>query len=122
MLGLYLKGSVPEAMLDSHRGPLEKAIAELGQEQERLAKHLEEVTVSPEQLDAIVEFCSAVYAGIELITDEYWTEKKKQVYELLNVQATLTVEDGTKVAYTRCIVGNSRVSIDPDPILLASPG
>jgi site-specific DNA recombinase len=113
LLGLYLKDGVPEAMLDMHRGPLEKTLRELRDEQERLNKHLGKITYSSDQIEAITAYCAKIADGIRTLDEEYWPEKKAQISDLLDVRATLTVEGSQRVVHAQCVIEASRLSIFP---------
>jgi hypothetical protein len=45
------------------------------------------------------------------IDDEEDFEGRRNIIDLLDVRVTLAIEDGEKVAYVHCLVGEAEVSI-----------
>lgn len=62
-----------------------------------------------EQVQTITEFAQKVGCGLDIADQDF--EARRRVIELLDVQATLAVEDGEKIAYVGCMVGDGALSI-----------
>ena len=106
LLDLYLQGDFPKEVLTERRVRLEKDVVELSQERAELAVHLQAVGMTDEQIAAIETFCAEVREGLEAAT----FEDKLRYFELLDVRGKLAVEDGEKVVYARCKIGEQRLS------------
>lgn len=113
LIGLYLKGDMPESMLDGFRKPLEAAVNELEQEYKRLKHVLHKNTYSAEQIDEIIDICDTARKGLNLVGNGNWVSKKQQIYQLLEVHATLCVEDGQKIAHCECVFGERMLVLAP---------
>jgi len=106
LLDLYLQGDFPKEVLTERRVRLEKVVVELSQERAELVVHLQAVGMTDEQIRAIETFCAEVREGLEAAT----FEDKQRYLELLDVRGKLAVEDGEKVVYARCKIGEQRLS------------
>jgi len=58
--------------------------------------------MTEDQVQDILGFARRIALGLEAAEHDF--EAKRQIIELLDVQATLAVEDGVKVAHVSCIV------------------
>jgi hypothetical protein len=81
-------------------------VADLVQERAELSVHLQEVGITDEQITAIETFCAEVRDGLESAT----FEGKQRYFELLEVRGKLAVENGEKVIYAKCKIGEQRLS------------
>ena len=111
LLDLYLTGDFPKEVLVEHKTGLEATIRVLETERNDLAAQLEAQTITDEQVTTITEFAQEVACGLEEADRDL--EARRQIIELLDVKVTLALEDGEKVAYVRCAVGNDALSIVP---------
>ncbi len=98
-------------MLIEHKTGLEATIKVLETGRNDLAVQFEAQTITDEQVTTITEFAQEVACGLEEADRNL--ESRQQMIELLDVKATLALEDGKKVAYVRCVVGNDALSIVP---------
>jgi hypothetical protein len=73
------------------------------------ANTLQKVALTDEQIQNIKEFRKRVTQGLQLIDCDFAT--KREIIELLEVQVTLKVENGKKVAYAQCYLGEKSLSI-----------
>jgi hypothetical protein len=103
LLDLYLAGDFPKEMLTDRKIRLEKTILALEKERAGLAAHLEAGELTENQIKTLKDFIARVTDGIDIAEADF--ETRRGVIEALNVQATLAVEDGRKVAHVACIVG-----------------
>ena len=102
LLDLYLSGDLPKEMFVERRQRLEATIAALDKERVSLVARLEAQTFTPDHIQTIQDFAAAVAEGLEQADQDF--ETQRHIIETLDVQATLTVEDGKKVIYARCIL------------------
>lgn len=103
LLDLYLGGDFPKEMLTERKRQLEMTIKGLETEKAAILVHLEESQLSQEQLQVLHQFAATVREELDDLEDNY--EGRCRIIELLDVQATLTVEDNQKIVYVRCILG-----------------
>jgi hypothetical protein len=101
LLDLYLSGEFPKEVLTDRRTRLEKTVLALEKERAGLVAHLEAHSLSVEQIKTIREFAAKVGKNLEAMDGDF--EAMRWLIEVLDVQITLTVEDGERVVYARCI-------------------
>jgi site-specific DNA recombinase len=103
LLDLYLAGDFPKEMLTDRKARMEKTIQALEKEQIGLLAHLEGHLLSVEQIKTIQEFAAGVSQKLDAMDNDL--DAKRRLIEMLDVQVTLTTENGEKVIYARCILG-----------------
>ncbi|MBI4772004.1 MAG: hypothetical protein HY784_16710 [Chloroflexi bacterium] len=106
LLDLYLSGGFPKEILTERRARLEKDGADLTRERAELSAHLQAVLLTDEQIAEIESYCAEVREGLDNAT----FEDKRRYFELLDVRGKLAVENGEKVVYARCRLGEQRLS------------
>jgi hypothetical protein len=106
---LYLAGDFPKEMLIERKGRLKDTIGKLEKERDGLAAQLETRTLTAEQMESLEGFALRITEGLELANGD--VETKQRVIEMLDVRATLAIEDDEKVAYLRCMLGKDGLSI-----------
>jgi site-specific DNA recombinase len=109
LLDLYLSGEFPKEVILDRRTRLEKTVSALERERADLATNLEKHLLTTEQIQTMQEFAAKVGEKLEVMGDDF--DAKRGLIEALEVQATLTLEDGEKVVYARCILGEQRSPI-----------
>ncbi|MBU0494346.1 MAG: recombinase family protein [Chloroflexi bacterium] len=109
LLDLYLAGDFPREMLTERKTRLETTIAALQWERSGLAAQIEAQTLTAEQVQTIVDFAATIREAVEEADADF--THRRNLIELLDVQATLTIEDGQKVVYARCLVGEETLPI-----------
>jgi len=116
LLDLYLSGDFSREVLTERKTRLEATIEALARERAGLLAQLEARTLTPDQMQSLLEFTAKVSRGLELADASFKT--RRRVIEELDVQAGLTVEDGQKVAYGSCIVHpeNERLVCELHPV------
>ena len=97
-------------MLTERKTRLETTITALRKERADLTTQLETVTLNDDQIVTIEEFAKKVVKGLDKAEGDFKT--RRQIIDLLDVRATLAIEDGQKVAYVRCLVDKSPLSIE----------
>lgn len=110
-LDLYLAGDFPREILTERKERLQATIDSLEREQADLAAQLEAQILTDEQVQTITEFAERAKGGLEVAERDF--EKRRHLIELLDVRATLAVENGQKVAYAQCMMGGDTLSIAP---------
>lgn len=105
LLDLYLRGEFPKELLTERKVRLETTLSDLRRERGELSSHLSTTFLSDEQVAEIEAFCAEVREGL----DEATFEDKRRYFELLNLHATLAIENGEKVVYLKCLIGSQRV-------------
>lgn len=102
VLDLYISGEFTKEMLLGRKTELETILADLCSERAKLAASIEVRTLSEAQIQTIYQLSEAVRDGAAWADESF--ERRREMIELLNVQATLAVEDGEKVVYLSCEV------------------
>ncbi len=110
LLELYLAGDFPKELLIERKGRLEDTIGKLEKERKALVAQLETQTLTDEQVECLEDFALRITEGLELANEDFETQQK--VIEMLDVRATLAIEDGKQVAYLRCMLGEDNLSIE----------
>jgi len=108
-LDLYLSGDFSREILTERKERLQKTIQALERERVELAAQLEAQTLTDEQIETIVEFAQSITRGLEKADTDF--EARRHIIELLDAQVTLAVEDGEKVVYVRCMLGEDVLPI-----------
>ena len=93
------------------RQRLQDTIDSLAAERHNLAGQLENNGYSPEQLQMIKEYTRQIAAGLDEAEEDF--DSRKHIVEMLNVYASLVVEDNEKVAYVTCVF-----KVDPERLVI----
>ena len=104
LLDLYLSGDFPKETLIDHKSRLEQTIQSLEIEQSSLIAQLDH-GLTFEQESLIKDFAYQLSEGLSVADNQF--QVRRQIIELLNVTATLTRENGQKVAYVTCVLGDN---------------
>jgi len=121
LLDLYLSGGFGKEMLTDRKVRLETTIVALEKERADLVSTLKAQIISDAQIQEIEE----VAAFLDIAAADWIFEKRRKLIDDLDVQVTLAIEDGQKVAYVRCKIGEGALPISAinTPIaFLANPG
>jgi site-specific DNA recombinase len=114
LLDLSLSGEFSKELLTDRKTRLEETIRALEEERAELISHLDTVTVlTEEQVASLQDFAAAVATALEIVDEDF--EAKRRIVEELDVQVTLGVENGQKVVYARCILGDALCPSDTGP-------
>ena len=109
LLDLYLSGEFPKDVLTDRKIRLESTIVSLERERTGLLTHLEANLLSAEQIRTLQEFAAKVGEKLGKMEDDFVA--RRALIEALDMQVTLMIEDGQKVVYARCILGERSLSI-----------
>jgi site-specific DNA recombinase len=103
LLELYLSSDFPKELLTERKTRLEMTIAAVEKERLSLGAHLAARTLTNKQIQSLQEFAAEVAQGLKVAEGDFDT--RQRIVAMLDVQAILTMEDGKKVAYARCMLG-----------------
>jgi len=106
LLDLYLTGDFPKEMLRERKAGLEETIAALGRERVGLIAQLEAQTLTKVQMQTIEQFARQVAEGLEIAEGDF--QMRRRVIEALDVSAMLALEDGEKIVYVQCLLGDEK--------------
>jgi len=77
---------------------------------------VEQVVIDRREIQSLREFTAKVAESIDTLEGERNFDKRRSIIALLDVQATLVVENGEKVVYVRCKVGEATLCINDNLI------
>jgi len=107
LLGLYVAGDFPKAMLDEQKAKLEQDRQRMTREREGLLAQLQARTLTEEQVQGLQAFAAQVGEGLADADEDF--DFRRFVVDTLDVTATLAVEGEEKVAYARCVLGDEEL-------------
>ncbi len=84
----------------------EKTLDSLESQRNSVLAALEEAILSEKDLQAIRDYAAEVRAGLDIANASF--PERRWLIEKLNVTVTLTVEDGQKIAYVQCVLGEDK--------------
>lgn len=108
LLDLYLNGDFPKEMLAERKKQLEMTINRLEIEKTTIEAHLKTCQLSEDQLQVLQGFASVVGEELEDLENDF--DGRYHLIELLDVRATLAIENNEKVIYVRCILDEKSFS------------
>jgi len=123
LLDLYLSGDFDKEMLTERKARLETTIGALERERADLVARLDAKTLTDEQIQTITDLAERVKRRLPALDESF--EARRRLIELLDVWVTLAVEDGKKIVYARCLLGESTlciVSTNIGTVRRATPG
>jgi hypothetical protein len=103
LLDLYLDGQFPRDLLLERRLRIEATIGQLEQERAMLSARLDEESLTPEHIMELEAFAVEVAQGIEAAETNF--AMRRWIIERLDVVGRLAVENGERVLYVECIIG-----------------
>ena len=104
LLDLYLGGEFSKELLTERKSRLETTISALDDERSGLLAHIAARSLAPEEVMELQGFAANVAAGLARADEEDYPVRR-QIIETLRVEGTLAVEDGHRVLYVRCLIG-----------------
>ncbi len=107
LLDLFLAGDFPREMLIERKTRLEATIGTLEKERAALTAKLEAQALTAAQILSIKEFVAGIGENLESLS----FETQRQLIEVLDVRATLAVEDRQKVVYARCALPGEETTL-----------
>jgi site-specific DNA recombinase len=115
LLDVYLADGFPKELLAERRAELDKRRADLEHERQGLQIHLSQVVWTEDKIREVETVVREIAEGLDGAT----FADKRRYFDLLDVRATFAVEDGGKVAYVKCRLGQQRLSVVPISPLLS---
>jgi hypothetical protein len=109
-LDLYLDDQFPKEVLVSRKNELETALKSLEDEKSRLVNVIEQQTISPKQIEDIHEFANNIAANLDAAEQDF--HHRRAVVDALDVRVVLTVEEGEKVVYAQCHLGEEEFKLE----------
>ncbi len=103
LLDLYIAGSFDKDMLDTKRGKLDLMHKALNKEIAALDAMTSVGPPTEEEIYCLKNFASTIRVGL----DNCDFDTKRRIVDLLNVEATLAVEEGQKVVYVSTLLQSS---------------
>ena len=116
MLDLYQAGKSKETKeaVSDRIERLRETVNKLKRERVELNAKLEAQTITAEQIREIESFADMMREEIDLADQDF--KARRYMIIRLNATATLTIEDGEKVAHASCLIGKKRLSLSSDSI------
>jgi hypothetical protein len=111
LLDLYLSGDFPKEMLVDRKARLETTVSALENERAELVASLAAQTLMEEEIQGFVNFASEVTRGLEVVEQDFDTQRR--IIEALDMHVTLTAEDGRRTVRVRCMLGKHSVEYRP---------
>jgi hypothetical protein len=112
LLDLYIAGNIPKELLLDKKQQLEATLFALDKEREELNLNLDAETLTENDIQQIREFAEQIAEGLNPGEESF--DDRLRVVELLDVGASMTVEDGQKYVDVWCFLGRNKLSIgDP---------
>jgi site-specific DNA recombinase len=102
---IYLTGGKLADVLAREAAGLEAAMGSLEREQAALIAELATQVITEEQMPMLREFAAEVATRLEAAEEDF--ETRQRIIEILDVRVTLTVEEGQRVVYPRCVLGGN---------------
>jgi len=109
LVDLYMSGAFALEDLQERKNRLEQTIHSLEEQRANLAARLEGQTLTINQVDELQAFASEIRARLDTANHT----EKLQLFNILNVTGSLTVERSGKVLNVQCIIRT-----DPDKFIL----
>jgi hypothetical protein len=88
---------------------IEEAIDRLEIEKSELEARLRAKTLTPEQIASVLAFAAKIRAGLSKADEKF--AARRVIIDTLDVKAMCAVEDGQKVVYVECYVGENVLDI-----------
>lgn len=98
------------ARIKNEISELGKTFKDLNEQRSRVLAQVEAKTLTDKQIRNIMEFGRKLNRGLEKGDRDF--KKRRQLIEVLNMQVTLTIENGKKIAHISCILDEDDLSIE----------
>jgi site-specific DNA recombinase len=109
-LDLYLSGDFSREILTDRKTRLDETIEALERERDTITAQLQAQTFTEAQVESFERFLEKVSQSLDLADADF--EARRRIIEMMNAEITPVIEDGEKVVWLRCIVGECRLSIE----------
>lgn len=108
LLDLYLVGDFPADLLEERKTRIEQALNGLREERQRIEPQLAQV-FDESDVVSILEFAESIRAELSEADDDF--QARRRIIRLLNVTGRAVIENGEKVAYFHCVLGENLVRL-----------
>lgn len=106
LLDLYISGHFPKDLLVHRKDELDAATHSLEIEKGKISAVIAEKIYSPQDIENIHDFAQRVSANLE--NAEHSFKAKRAIIDMLDVHVILTVENGEKIVYAQCTLGEDQ--------------
>ena len=113
LVDLYLSGEFPRDVLVERKARLEKLIADLEVQKAEFMDHLASQSLTIEQIQTARDLAEQIGARMDAIDQDLGL--KRQLVEILDLRATLVIEDDRRVVYVSCHLGDGQVFVHCSP-------
>ncbi|HUT17909.1 MAG TPA: hypothetical protein VM366_02020, partial [Anaerolineae bacterium] len=110
LVSLFVEGDIPRDILTERKARLAETIQALTKEETRLQATLTGQTMTDKEIDTIAQFGAKIAQGLAKV--EARADRKREIVEALHIRVKLAVEDGQKVAYVSCHLGEERLLVE----------
>ncbi len=109
LVDLYVSGGFPREVLVERKARLEKLIADLEGQKAEFMDHLASQFLTVEQIQNAKDLAEQLATRIDTIDQDFGL--KRQLVEVLDLRATLALEDNQKVVYVSCYLGDGQIFV-----------
>ena len=109
LVDLYVSGEFPKEVLAERKARLESLIADLESQKAEFMEHLVSRSLTIEEIRTAKELAEQVSIRIDAMDTDF--TPRRQLAEILDLRATLAVENGERVVYVSCHLGDDRVFV-----------
>lgn len=106
LLELYISGQFPKDLLIHRKDELDAATHSLEKEKEKISAVIAEKVYSPQDIENIHDFAHRVSANLD--NAEHSFKEKRAIIDTLDVHVILTIENGEKIVYAQCTLGEDQ--------------
>ena len=106
LLDLYLDGTFAKDVLASKKAMIESTLAGLEEEQSRSSMLIARQVYDESHVISIVGFARRIGQGIQAAEQDF--AKRCQLVAALDITGELTIENGDKVVYLHCVLGDAK--------------
>jgi site-specific DNA recombinase len=109
LVDLYVSGEFPREVLAERKARLESLIADLESQKAEFMEHLASQSLSIEEIRTAKELAEQISIRIDAMDADF--APRRQLVEILDLRATLAVENDERVVYVSCHLGDDRVFV-----------
>jgi site-specific DNA recombinase len=113
LVDLYVSGEFPKEVLAERKSRLESLIADLESQKAEFMEHLASQSLTIEEIRTAKELAEQI--GLRMDSMDADFAPRRQLVEILDLRATLAVEDDERVVYVSCHLGDDRVFVCCSP-------
>jgi membrane-bound lytic murein transglycosylase B len=103
LLDLFLDGAFPKECLVERKKRLEATLHQLEEELSKLSAEINAESLTQDRIRTLHEFTAQVAEGLDKADRDFGV--RRSIIKILDVKATLSVEDEKQVDYARYVLG-----------------